>query len=137
MNIQPYLFFNGQLDDAIAFYKDKLGAEVQMLLRYKDSPEPLPPGVIAPNWDDKIMHSCLKIGETTFFASDGCGTLAPGFNGFGLSIAVKDEAEADRVYAALADGGEVRMPLGKTFFAPRFGMVVDRFGVLWMIIVPQ
>lgn len=137
MNIQPYLFFNGRLDDAIAFYKDALGAEVQMLLRYKDSPEPPPPGVLAPDWDDKIMHSCLKIGETSIFASDGCGNLAPGFNSFGLSIAVKDEAEADRVFAALADGGETRMPLGKAFFAVRFGMVVDRFGVLWMVIVPQ
>ncbi|MBY6243582.1 VOC family protein [Methylosinus sp. Sm6] len=137
MHIQPYLFFNGRLDDAIAFYKDALGAEVQMLLRYKDSPEPPPPGAVAPNWDDKIMHSCLKIGETSVFASDGCGTLATGFNGFGLSIAVKDEAEADRVFAALADGGEIRMPLGKTFFSPRFGMVVDRFGVLWMVVIPQ
>lgn len=137
MNIQPYLFFNGRLDDAIAFYKDTLGAEVQMLMRYKDSPEPPPPGVLAPNWDDKIMHSCLKIGETSVFASDGCGTVPAGFNGFGLSLAVKDEAEADRIFAALADGGETRMPLGKAFFAARFGMVVDRFGVLWMVIVPQ
>ncbi|ATQ69271.1 MULTISPECIES: VOC family protein [Methylosinus] len=137
MHIQPYLFFNGRLDDAIAFYKDRLGAETLMLLRYKDCPEPPPPGVLAPNWDDKIMHSCLKIGETSFFASDGCGNLASSFNGFGLSIAVKGEAEADRVFGALSDGGEIRMPLGTTFFSPRFGMVVDRFGVLWMIIVPQ
>ena len=137
MNIQPYLFFNGRLDDAIAFYKDTLGAEAQMLMRYKDCPDPPPPGVLAPGWDDKIMHSCLKIGETTIFASDGCGNLEPGFNGFGLSIAAKDEAEADRIFAALSDGGDVRMPLGKTFFSPRFGMVADRFGVLWMVIVSQ
>jgi PhnB protein len=138
MHIQPYLFFNGRLDDAIAFYKDALGAEVQMLLRYKDSPEPLPEGARAPGFEDKVMHSCLKIGETTLFASDSCSAPgSAGFNGFGLTIAAKDEAEADRLFAALVDGGEVRMPLGKTFFSPRFGMVVDRFGVLWMVIVPQ
>lgn len=137
MNIQPYLFFNGRADDAIAFYKDALGAEVQMLLRHKESPEPPPPGLLAPGWEEKVMHATLKIGDGILHCSDGCGADSPGFASFALSAAAKDEAEADRIFAALAEGGETRMPLGKTFFAPRFGMVADRFGVLWMVIVPQ
>lgn len=142
MSIQPYLFFAGRAEEAIAFYGKALGAEVQMLLRHKDSPEPPPPGVIAPGFEDKVMHASVKIGDAILNLSDGCGKEEPGaagtgFNGFGLTISAKDEADADRIFAALADGGEVRMPLGKTFFAPRFGMVVDRFGVLWFVIVQQ
>lgn len=135
MQIQPYLFFEGRCEEAIEFYKKAFGAEVIMLLRYKDSPEPsqcpLPPGA-----EDKVMHSSFRIGETVLMASDGLCSGQPGFQGFSLSLSVKDEAEADRAFAALADGGQVQMPLGKTFFSPRFGMVADRFGVSWMIVVP-
>jgi PhnB protein len=134
MQIQPYLFFDGRCEEAIEFYKKTLGAEVLMLLRYRESPEPpgcpLPPGA-----EDKVMHSSLRIGETTVMASDGLCSGQPVFQGFSLSIPVKDEAEADRVFAALADGGQVQMPLAKTFFSPRFGMLTDRFGVSWMIVV--
>jgi PhnB protein len=137
MNITPYLFFDGRADEAIAFYKDALGAEVQMLLRHKESPEPPPPGALAPGWEEKIMHATLKIGDAVLHCSDGCGTDNGSFDNFGLSAAAKDESEADRIFAAVADGGEVRVPLCQTFFASRFGMVVDRFGVLWMVIVPK
>lgn len=138
MTIQPYLYFGGRAEEAIAFYQKALGAEVQMLLRHKDSPEPAPPGVIAPGWESKVMHASLKIDDAVVHVSDGCGREEPGsrrFDGFGLTIAAKDEADADRIFGALVDGGEVRMPLGKTFFSPRFGMVADRFGVLWIVIV--
>lgn len=136
MAIQPYLYFAGRADEAIAFYQKVFGAEVQMLLRFKDSPDPVPEGVIAKGWESKVMHSSLKIGESIIMASDGCGPDDTGFKGFGLSYAVKDAAEADRIFPALADGGEVKMPLGKTFFSPCFGMVEDRFGVPWMVILP-
>lgn len=138
MLIQPYLFFEGRCEEALEFYRDRLGAEVMMLLRYKDSPDPPPPGMIPPGSDAKIMHSSLRIGDTTVMASDGNCQGRPAFQGFSLSLTVADEAEADRMFAALADGGQVQMPLGRTFFSPRFGMVADRFGVSWMVIVfPQ
>ncbi len=136
MTIQPYLFFAGRADEAVAFYKKIFGAELQMLLRFKDSPDPVPEGRIAPGWESKVMHMRMKIGELIVLASDGCGPDDAGFKGFGLSYAVKDAAEADRIFAALTDSGQAKMPLGKTFFSPRFGMVEDRFGVLWMVIVP-
>jgi PhnB protein len=136
VTIQPYLYFAGRADEAITFYQKVFGAELQMLLRFKDSPDPAPPGVIVPGWENKVMHSSLKIGESIVLASDGCGSDDTAFKGFGLSYAVKDVAEADRIFAALADGGQVKMPLGKTFFSPRFGMVEDRFGVLWIVILP-
>ncbi|HET6374463.1 MAG TPA: VOC family protein [Methylocella sp.] len=136
MTIQPYLYFAGRAGEAIAFYQKALGAEVQMLMRFKESPDPVPEGQLAPGWEDKVMHSSLKIGESVIMASDGCGPDDSGFKGFGLSYAAKDAAEADRVFSALANGGEIRMPLGKTFFSPCFGMVSDKFGVLWLVIVP-
>ena len=134
MQVKPYLFFDGRCEEAIEFYKRVLGAEVLMLMRYRESPDPLPPGMVPPGAEDKVMHSCFKIGETEVMASDGrCGGQ-PSFQGMSLSLAVPDAAEADRVFAALGEGGQVQMPLDKTFFAPRFGMVADRFGVSWMVI---
>ena len=135
MPVTPYLFFDGRCEEAINFYKKALGAEVGMMMRYKESPEPTPPGMVPPGSENKIMHACLRIKGAAVMASDGCAQGKPKFEGFSLSINAKDEAEADRTFAALADGGQVRMPLGKTFFAKRFGMVADRFGVGWMIIV--
>jgi PhnB protein len=133
--VQPYLFFDGRCEEAIDFYRKALDAEVTMLLRFKDSPEPPQPGMCPPGSDDKVMHANLRIGETMVMASDGrCGGR-PSFEGFALSLSVPTEAEADRLFAALANGGQVQMPLAKTFFSPRFGMVSDRFGVSWMILV--
>jgi PhnB protein len=137
MQVQPYLFFDGRCEEAIEFYRKALGAEVTMLMRFKESPEPPQPGMVPPGSENKIMHANLQIGETTVMASDGHCMGQAKFQGFSLSISVKDEAEADRLFAALADGGQVQMPLGKTFYSPRFGMVADRFGVSWMVIVAE
>lgn len=135
--VQPYLFFNGNCEQAVAFYRQALGAEVEMTMRYKESPEPPPPGMVPPDWGDKIMHTSFRVGQATVMASDGCGPEAKGFQGFSLSLAVFTEAEADRYFNALAEGGKVNMPLTKTFWSPRFGMLVDKFGIGWMInVVP-
>ncbi len=135
MQVQPYLFFDGRCEEAVDFYKKALGAKVEMLMRFKENPEPPQPGMVPPGSDDKIMHTCFRIGDTSVMASDGHCAGRPSFQGFSLSISVPSGAEADRLFAALADGGQVQMPLAKTFFSPRFGMVADRFGVSWMIIV--
>ena len=135
MQVQPYLFFDGRCEEAVEFYRKALGAEVTMLMRFKDSPDPCPSGMLPPGAENKVMHVSLQIGETSVLASDGQCTGQPSFQGFSLSLTAASEAEADRLFAALADGGQVQMPLGKTFFSPRFGMVADRFGVSWMIIV--
>jgi PhnB protein len=133
--IQPYLFFNGSCEQAVEFYRKALGAKVEMMMRFKESPEPPQPGMVPPGFENKIMHTSFRVGETTVMASDGCSAEKPNFQGFSLSLSVSSEAEADRVFAALADGGQVRMPLAKTFWSPRFGMVADRFGVGWMVSV--
>jgi PhnB protein len=135
MQIQPYLFFDGRCEAALEFYRGALGAEVTMLMRFKDSPEPQEPGMVPPGAGQKVMHASFRIGETTVLASDGrCGGR-PSLQGFSLSLTVSSESEADRVFASLADGGQVQMPLTKTFFSPRFGSVTDRFGVSWMVLV--
>ena len=134
MPIEPYLFFNGRCGEDIEFYKKALGAEVLMLMRYKESPEPPPPGMVPPGWENKIMHTSMRIGNTTVMASDGCSE-GLSFQGFSLSLSVANETEAQRVFSALGDGGQVRMPLAKTFWSPCFGMVADRFGVGWMVTV--
>lgn len=133
--IQPYLFFNGVCEQAVEFYKKALGAEVEMMMRFKESPEPPPPGMVPPGFENKIMHTSFRIGQTTVMASDGCSEGKTSFDGFSLSLTTATEAEADRAFAALAEGGQVRMPLTKTFWSPRFGMLQDRFGVGWMISV--
>lgn len=135
MLIQPYLFFDGRCEEAIEYYKKSLGAEVTMLMRFKDSPEP--PRDAAPDSGNKIMHAALRIGETTVMASDGSCLGNPRFEGFSLSLSAASDAEAERVFKALADGGQVHQPLIQTFFSSRFGMLADRFGVNWMVMVPQ
>jgi PhnB protein len=132
MQVQPYLFFDGRCDEALAFYKKALGAEVQMLMRWKDSPDK---SMCTPDNADKVMHSQIKIGDTVAMASDGRNGGQPEFKGFALSVGVKDAAEVDRMFGALAEGGQVTMPLTETFFSPRFGMVADKFGVQWMLTV--
>ena len=135
MQVQVYLFFAGRCEEAIDFYKKTLGAEVMMLMRFKDSPEPPQPGMIPPDSENKVMHASLRMGDTVVMASDGRCEGAPSFEGFSLSVTVADEAEADRVFAALAEGGKIQMPLSKTFWSSRFGMLSDRFGVGWMVSV--
>ncbi len=133
--IQPYLFFNGSCEQAIEFYRKALGAEVDMMMRFKESPEPPPPGAVPSGFEDKIMHASFRIGQATVMASDGCSADKASFQGFSLSLSVPNEAEADRAFNALADAGQVKMPLTKTFWSPRFGMVEDQFGIGWMIAV--
>ena len=135
--VQPYLFFDGRCEEALEFYRKALGAEVMMLMRFKDCPEPPQPGMCPPGSDNKVMHASFRIGDSTIMASDGRCTGKPSFEGFSLSITVPTEVEAERLFTALANGGQVQMPLARTFYSPRFGMVADRFGVGWMIIVPQ
>jgi PhnB protein len=141
MTIQPYLMFNGRADEAAAFYKRALGAEVEMLMRFKDAPD-MPSGGEGcaggpPPPAEKVMHMCLKIGDDRIMASDGQCSGEASFQGFSLAYSAKTEAEAKRAFAALGEGGQVQMPLGKTFFSPAFGMVADRFGVSWMVVVEQ
>ena len=135
MRVEPYLFFNGRCEEAVEFYKKALGAEVAMLMRFKDSPEPHAPGMLPPGSENKVMHVSFRVGDTTVMASDGFCKGQTDFQGLSLSLTVSNEAEADRVFAALADGGHVQMPLNKTFWSPRFGMVTDRFGLGWMVTV--
>ena len=132
MQVQPYLFFNGRCEEAFAFYKAALGAEVTALMRFKDSPAPQPPGTLPPGSENKVMHGAMRIGNT---ASDGHCNGKPNFGGFSLTLSVATAAAAERIFAALGDGGTVQMPLSQTFFASRFGMLADRFGVGWMVIV--
>ena len=134
MQIQPYLFFDGRCEEAIDFYKRALGAEVTMLMRFKEMPDP-PPGSIPPGAEDKVMHASLQIGDATVLVSDGQCQGQASFQGFALSLTAADDTEAKRLFAALSDGGQVQMPLGKTFFSSQFGMAADRFGVSWMVYV--
>jgi PhnB protein len=134
MHVQPYLDFNGRCDEALEFYKKAIGAKVGMLMRFKDAPDK---SMITPGSENKVMHSQFQVGDTIVMASDGRNSGKPNFQGIMLSISANTEAEADKIFNGLAEGGQVQMPLGKTFFAPRFGIVADKFGVGWMVIVPQ
>ena len=130
--IQPYLMFGGRCEEALEFYRNALGAQVDMLLRFSESPDPTPPGMLPPGFENKVMHASFRVAGNVIMASDGCEVGAQ-FKGFSLSISVATEAEADRYFSALSDGGQVQMPLTKTFWSPRFGMLTDRFGIAWMI----
>jgi PhnB protein len=132
MQVQPYLFFEGRCQEAIDFYSRTLGATIVMQMAFKDSPEPTGQ---PPEAGDKVMHASVRIGETEVFMSDGRCSGAPTFQGFSLSLNPADDAAAASLFTALADGGTVTMPLAKTFFASSFGMLIDRFGVGWMVMV--
>jgi PhnB protein len=133
--IQPYIFFGGRCDEAIEFYRKALGAQVEMLMRFNESPEPPPPDMLAPGFEKKVMHSSFKVGQSSIMASDGCSQEEGGFKGFSLSISLATVEEAKKVFAALSDGGKVTMPLDKTFWSPCFGMLEDKFGLGWMVSV--
>ena len=133
MQVQPYLFFNGNCEEAIAFYTTAIGAQLENKIRFSESPDPAPPGMIPPGFENKIMHAAVRIGDSVVLASDGCEKDAPAFQGFSLTLSVTEEADADRAFNALADGGKITMPLTKTFWSPRFGMLTDKYGINWMI----
>jgi PhnB protein len=132
MHIQPYLFFEGRADEAIDFYQKTLGAKLVMRLRFKDNPEGGPPN---PSIAENVMHARLEIGDSVLLLSDGHGPEGPRFQGFSLTLSVKSDAEVDRLFAALSEGGSVMQAPMKTFFSPRFAMAADRFGVMWIILV--
>ncbi len=132
MYIQPYLFFGGRCEEAMEFYRSAIGATDIELMRFKDAPDPMPPGMLPPGFESKIMHGMFRVGDTGVLVSDGTnGEQA--FKGFSMTLQVKSETEAKRLFDALATGGEVGMPLAKTFWSPCFGAVTDRFGVSWMV----
>jgi PhnB protein len=135
MLVQPYLFLDGRCEEAVEFYRRAIGAEVEMLMRFRDGPEPAQPGMVPPGSENKVMHAALRIGDTMVLGSDGRCLGQPNFQGFALSLTAANDTEADRLFAALAEGGQVQMALTKTFFSSRFGMVADRFGVSWMVYV--
>jgi PhnB protein len=137
MQIQPYVFLEGRAEEAIEFYQKVLGAQVDMLMRVDEAPEPPAPGMYPPGSGQKILHAGVRIGESVLMLSDGRCSGAPTFQGFSLSLNASDGAQAERVFAALADAGQVYQPLIKTFFSSHFGMLADRFGVPWMVTVPQ
>lgn len=133
MLLQPYLMFEGRCEEAYEFYRKALGAEKTMMLRFSESPEPPQPGMVPPGCENKIMHMQFRIGDQIVMASDGRCKGKPTFEGISLTLTLDSEAEADKTFAALVDGGKIQMPLAKTFFSPRFGILTDRFGVSWMI----
>lgn len=135
MLVQPYLFFNGRCEEALTFYRSALGAEVKMMMRFKESPEP-PTAECGSIPGDSIMHASFRIGDTELMASDGMAAGPLEFKGFSLSLTAPTDAEAQRLFKALSEGGKVQMPLTQTFYASSFGMVADRFGVSWMVIKP-
>ncbi len=134
-SITPYLHFGGRCEEALDFYRKALGAEVDMLMRFNESPDPTPPGMLQPGFEKKIMHASFRIRGIPLMGSDGCNDQSK-FDGFRLSLAVANEAEAKKTFDALADGGSVQMPIGKTFWSPCFGMLTDKFGLGWMVTVP-
>jgi len=137
MFIQPYLNFDGRTEEAIEFYKKAAGADVQMIMRFSDSPQPVDPNMVPPGNADKIMHSAFKIGDSLIMAADCECKGKPNFQGISLALNTASDDEANRLFTALSDGGQVHQPLIKTFFASSFGVVQDRFGVSWMIVTMQ
>ncbi len=135
MNVQPYLFFEGRAEEALAFYTKALGTKIDMVMRNREAPEPPPPGMLPAGSENKVMHASFKVGDTEVMLSDGRCSGKPNFTGFSLSITATDEAAARRMFSALAEDGTVTMPIGKTFWSPCFGMLTDRFGVGWMVTV--
>lgn len=134
--VQPYLFFKGNCEEALNFYAKSINATVECVMKFKDSPEPCIPENALPGFEDRVMHSSLRIGDDVIMASDGCGD-EPAMSGFALSLSVATEEEARSRFNALAEGGKVTMPLSSTFWSPCFGMLEDRYGLGWMIMVAQ
>ena len=143
MQVQPYLFFDGRCEEAVRFYEKAIGAKVMAMMRFSENPDPQASqmsgncsGMASP---DQIMHCAFTVGESLIMASDGVTAGEGGFKGISLSLAVGDDAEAKRLFDALGTGGggQVQVPLMETFFATSFGMVVDRFGVGWMVVAAK
>ena len=135
-NISPYLFFSGRCEEALEFYKKALGAEVSFVMRFNESPDPVPEGMLQPGFETKIMHATIAIQGTVMMASDGCNDQAK-FSGFSLALSYDNQDQAKQSFAALSEGGTILMPIGPTFWSPCYGMVLDPFGVQWMVMVQE
>lgn len=136
VEVNNYLFFSGRCDEALAFYQQHLSAEVKFLMRFNESPDSMPEGVLQPGFENKVMHAEFSLGNVNIMASDGCNDVEK-FSGFRLALNVHGEDEARRIFAALAsEGGKVDMPLMQTFWSPLYGQVTDKFGVGWMVMLP-
>jgi PhnB protein len=136
MNIQPYLSFEGRAKEAIEFYKSAIGAKVDVIMHFKDAP-PEMQSQMSPESKDKVMHAAFKVGDTQVLASDGNCSGKASFSGVSLTLNAANSAEAEKLFGALGNGGQVTMPMSETFFAHRFGMLADKFGVNWMVIAPK
>ena len=134
MNVQPYVFFDGKCEEALEFYKGAIGAKVDMMMRFKEAPDQ---SQMQPNTGEKVMHAAFHVGTTQVLASDGHGAGKPSFQGFGLALNAKNDAEAEKLFTAVGKGGQVLQPLTKTFFASKFGMVSDKFGIMWMVMAEE
>jgi PhnB protein len=134
LSAQPYILFGGRCEEAVEFYQRAVGAKVEDMMRFKDNPDPMPPGMLTPGLENKIMHTSFRIGDSLVMASDGMNESQT-VSGTSLAVTVKTEAEVDPMFNALAVGGQVMMPPGKTFWSPRFGMLTDKFGLGWMVMV--
>jgi len=128
--VQPYIFFDGKCEEALEFYKGAIGAKVDMMMRFKEAPDQ---SQMQPNTGEKVMHAAFHVGTTQVLASDGHCAGKPSFQGFGLALTAKNAAEAEKLFASVGNGGQVLQPLTKTFFASKFGMVTDKFGIMWMV----
>ncbi len=134
--VQPYLYFSGRCEEALSFYSKALGATIDFKMHFHESPEPIPPGVLQPGFENKVMHASFTIGSTQIMCSDGCGQQVP-HSGYSLALSVQTVEEAEKSFHALAEGGSIQMPLAKTFWSPSYGMLTDRFGIAWMIMTQQ
>jgi PhnB protein len=130
MRMNPYLSFKGDCEAAFAFYQQYLGAQPGSLFRYGGSPMS---GDVPPDWADKVMHATITVGGQQLMGGDVAPDKYEAPKGFSLSLQIEDIVEAERVFDALAEGGTVMMPLEETFWAARFGMAIDRFGIPWLV----
>ena len=136
MDVQPYLSFEGRAQEALDFYKSAVGATVDVIMHFKDAP-PEVQAQMSPDSREKIMHAAFRLGDTQLFASDGRCTGKASFSGVSLTINAASNEEAEKLFGALGKGGQVTMPMSETFFAYRFGILADKFGVNWMILYPK
>jgi PhnB protein len=136
MKVEPYLYFDGRAEEALNFYKQAIGAEIACIMRFDEGP---PEMQVPPGAENKVMHAAMQVGSSLIMVSDGmCNEKEPTpFSGISLTISVDDPAKAEKLFSALGQGGQVQMPLGETFFAEKFGMVADKFGVSWMVIADK
>jgi PhnB protein len=137
MPVEPYLNFQGRCEEAVEFYKKAVGAEVEMMMRFNESPEPSDPNMVAPGSENKVMHASVRIAKSRIMASDCENSGNASFVGVSLALSLPTEAAVEKAFHALSEGGQVHVPLTKTFFSSKFGVLADKFGVSWMLVVEE